>query len=146
MATYDTGPGSTRVNMGLKGQAPFSQYSTLIVTGTTYKAQKMGLPSPADFARLDALSADVIATIESRTPSMYVGTFTSDSEQLHYVYVKDAAGIEAALNALYAKVCVGCKTHIKIKQDPAWSAYRDFLYPNQATRDFYRAELRKLEN
>jgi hypothetical protein len=145
LAAYDTGPGSTRVNLGLKKQSPFNEYPNLVVTGTTYVTTRSdGLPDQADLARLNALSGKIIAAIQAASPSVYAGTFTHDREQLHYVYVKDIAGIETVLGDLYAKACTGCKIYTNIKKDPAWTAYRDFLYPNSAILDFNRDELKKI--
>jgi hypothetical protein len=143
LASYDGMPGSTRLDMSLKRLAPFEEYSSVVVTGTTYEAKKEGLPDPADLERLNQLSFKVMAAIQAVSPSIYAGTFTHNSEQLHYVYVKDAASIKTVLEALYKTACPGCKTYINVKKDPSWSAYRDFLYPNKATRDFHRDELRK---
>jgi hypothetical protein len=143
MASYDGTPGSTRLDMRLKEKAPFAQYASVVVTGTTYVAKKDGLPDPDDLDRLNRLSFKVVSAIQAVSPSIYAGTFTNNSEQLHYVYVKDTAGIDKALRALYAKACPGCKIYINIKKDPSWSGYKDFLYPNKMTRDFYRDELRK---
>jgi len=143
MASYDGTPGSTRVNMRLKEKAPFPEYQTLVVTGTTYAAKKEGLPDPADLGRLNQLSFKGVATIRSVSPAIHAGTFTHNGEQLHYVYVKDAAGIEKTLRGMYAKACPACKIYINIKKDPSWSGYTDFLYPNKPTRDFYRDELKK---
>ena len=143
MAGYENDtPGSTRVNLGLKERAPVAGYPHLIVTGTTYKSTGFkGLPDLADLDRLNALSEKVVATIAAKSPAIYAGTFSNQYEQLHYVYVRDTAGIEAALRTLYAHACAGCKVYINVKSDPQWLGYKEFLYPNQATRDFYRKEL-----
>jgi hypothetical protein len=145
LAAYDAGPGSTRVNLGLKKLVPFSDYPNLVVTGTTYATTRSdGLPDQANLDRLNVLSGKVIAAIQVASPSIYAGTFTHNREQLHYVYVKNITGIEKMLSDLYAKACTGCKIYTNIKRDPAWSAYRDFLYPNPATLDFHRDELKKI--
>jgi hypothetical protein len=31
-----------------------------------------------------------------------------------------------------------------VRPDPGWSAYKDFLFPNMATRNFYRKQLTPL--
>lgn len=145
LASYEDGPGSIRVNLALSSKAPLSEYRYLVVTGTTYKTKRSdGLPEAIDVERLNTLSQGVVAAIQAITPSVYVGTFTHNKEQLHYVYVADAALVQHALGKLYMEACPGCKTYLNIKQDPSWSAYREFLYPNRATLEFYRVELEKL--
>ena len=145
LASYEAGPGAVRVNLGLKQQAPVGDYPNLIITGTTYVTTRSdGFPDQTDFERLDALSSKVVAAIQTVSPSVYVGTFTHNREQLHYVYVKDVKGVKESLSALYAKVCTGCKIYTNIKTDPAWTAYKDFLYPNQAILKFHENELRKI--
>jgi len=145
LADYDGTPGSIRLDMAFHGKAPLAEYPHLIVTGTTYQSVgRHGLPEPADFQRLAALSQQVVAAVDAVTPSVYVGTFTYKHEQLNYVYVKSTANVPEALDAVYSTSCAGCKIYTNIKHDPAWSAYRDFLYPNQATRDFHREELNKI--
>lgn len=145
LASYEDGPGSIRVNLALSSQAPLSDYRHLVVTGTTYETKRSdGLPDARDIDRLNALSKRVVAVIQATTPSVYVGTFTHNKEQLHYVYVTDAELIQSVLGKLYLDACPGCKTYLNIKLDPSWSAYRDFLYPNRVTLEFYRTELEKL--
>ena len=146
LANYEKNtPGSTRVNLGLKGRAPVAGYAHVVVTGVSYKSVGFdGLPDVADLDRLNALSEKVIATIAAKSPSIYAGTFSNQYQQLHYVYVKDTTGIDAALRALYDKACAGCKIYINVKSDPEWFGYKEFLYPNQITREFYRAELTRL--
>lgn len=138
LASYAEGPGSIRVDLALKKQAPLTDYQFVVVTGTTYTSSgKQGLPEVEDLERLNNLNTKVIATIGSKSPFVYAGTFTQNFEQLHYVYVKNIVGVEDALNNLYREACPQCKTYTKIKQDSTWSAYLAFLYPNQATRDHY---------
>lgn len=145
LAAYESGPGSIRVNLGLKKSAPVPQYEQLVVTGVTYASKSIDrLPDAETIEKLNILSEKVISSISKLSPSIYVGTFTHNNEQLHYIYVKDSSKINNALKELYATACVGCKTYINIKQDPSWSAYNEFLYPNQETLKFYQADLKKL--
>jgi hypothetical protein len=143
LATYDAGPGSIRVNLALRKQAPLAGYPYLVVTGPKYAStQKGGLPEVADVNRLNDLQAKVVAAIAELSPHVYVGTFTHDFEQLHYVYVKSPSGISQALAMVYGEHCGGCKTYTNIKQDPSWIAYLDFLFPNQETRERYGLQLK----
>lgn len=146
LASYESGPGSTRVNLGLKKQVPVSEYPYLVVTGPRYKASGTeGFPGQAEIDRLNVLSTKIVDAIAAVSPSIYAGTFTHQSEQLHYVYVKKRDGIESALKIVYAKSCQGCKVYTNIKHDPTWSTYSNFLYPNPRTLEFYRQELRHIK-
>lgn len=145
LASYDQGPGSITVNLGLKKQLPLSTYPTLIITGVTYATQRRdGLPETSDLDHLNKLSSKLIETIENVTAAVHAGTFKYNRECLHYVYVKDSSKVEEALKAFYLKECPECKTYTNIKNDPDWTTYKDFLFPNQATLDFYHDELMKL--
>ena len=143
LASYDAGPGSIRVNLALRKLAPLADYSYLVVTGPTYaSSQRQGLPEVADLDRLNYLQEQAVAAIAEQSPYVYAGTFTHNFEQLHYVYVKSPSGISQALSELYRQRCPDCKTYTNIKQDPQWSAYSDFLFPNQATREHYGLQLK----
>jgi hypothetical protein len=145
LASYEAGPGSIRVNLGLRKQVPLSGYRHLVVTGTTYNTERPdGLPDTPDLERLNTLSEKIVAAIQTTAPSVYVGTFTHNREQLHYVYVSDPSQIESILSKLYLASCPGCKTYTNIKLDPSWSAYTEFLYPNRTALEFYREELHRL--
>lgn len=137
-------PGEIKINLALAKNAPFADYPLLVTTGTHYPTQLFGdgLPLETDVARLDAITAEVVATIAAKTESIYAGSFTSDGERRMYVYVKKPDGIEAALAAVYAKrACPKCKSSTYIRKDERWSAYTRFLYPNPQTREYYKKEL-----
>jgi Fe-S cluster biogenesis protein NfuA len=103
------------------------------VTGTRYTTRHAnGLPELADLHRLNVLTEKVVRAIEAVSPAIYAGTFTHNGEQLHYVYVKNPAGIEDALKVAYRDACSGCQTSTILKDDASWEAYLKFLYPNQA--------------
>jgi hypothetical protein len=139
LASYEAGrPGSIRVDLALRKVAPVEGYSHVIVTGVSYTTtQKDGLPDAKDLDRLNKISNAVVAAVAKKTPSMFAGTFTHNFEQLNYIYVRNADGLEKVVENVYAKLCAGCKTSTNIKSDPTWSAYRDFLFPNEATRTHY---------
>lgn len=143
LAAYEAGPGSIRLNLALRKQAPSANYPYLVVTGPTFvSTQRQGLPEASDIDRLNTIQARIISTISKQTPLIYAGTFTHNFEQLHYVYVKSPEGVSEALNELYREVCKECITYTNIKQDPSWSAYSDFLFPNQSTRDHYGLKIK----
>lgn len=140
-------PGEIKLNLALAKKAPIADFPLLVTTSTHYPTQLFGdgLPLETDIARLDALTAEVIATIAAKTESIYAGSFTSDGQRHMYVYVKKPDGIEAALAALYARrACPKCVSKTYIRKDEQWSAYTRFLYPNPQTRDYYKKELMQL--
>lgn len=130
------------MNLALRKIAPNAEYPLLVVTGTTYiSSRNDGLPDAEDFKRLSDLQGRIIEEIAKKTPCVYAGTFTHNSEQLHYVYVKSQMGIQSALADAYAKHCPGCKAYTNIKQDPSWLDYLEFLFPNQPTREHYGSKI-----
>jgi len=144
-ARYQAGTGATRIDLGLKSKAPNPAYPTLVITGSAYISRRIdGLPDQAESDRLDALRVKVLDTIQKTTPSIYAGTFTQDHDQKHYVYVKDGAKVEKALNQLYASACPKCGAHTVVRDDKAWEFYSGFLFPNETTREYYKADLKKL--
>lgn len=144
-ARYQDGTGTTRINLDLKGKAPNPAYATLVITGSAYTSKRVdGLPDQAENDRLDVLRGKVLDVIQKATPSIYAGTFTQNMDQKHYVYVKDGAKVEKALNQLYASACPKCKAHTVVRDDKAWAFYTGFLFPNETTRDYYKADLKKL--
>jgi hypothetical protein len=143
LASYDAGPGSILVDLSLSKRAPVSEYPFVVVTGTTYAStERQGLPEESDTNRLKELHERIVAAIAKQSPYIDAGTFTYNFEQLHYVYVKDPAGISQALADLYRTQCPDCKTYTNIKRDPTWAAYLEFLFPNQSTREHYGLQVK----
>ena len=142
LAAYDAGPGSIRLDMSLRKTAPVEGFPHLIVTGVTYTStQRKGLPEAEDLDRLNQISSAVVAAIAAKTPSIHAGTFTHDFEQLNYIYVSNVEGISDVVKNVYSQRCPGCKTYTNLKNDASWSAYREFLFPNEATLKHYGLQL-----
>ena len=142
LGAYDAGPGSIRLDMSLRKTAPVEGFSHLIVTGVTYTStQRKGLPEAGDLDRLNQISSAVVAAIAAKTPSIHAGTFTHDFEQLNYIYVSNVEGIAEVVKNVYSQRCPECKTYTNLKDDASWSAYREFLYPNEATLKHYGLQL-----
>ncbi|MCV6627501.1 MAG: DUF695 domain-containing protein, partial [Cellvibrionaceae bacterium] len=52
-ANYDSGPGSIRVNLRLRGLAPIDGYEDVVVTGVTYDTERLdGMPDKAKYDQL----------------------------------------------------------------------------------------------
>ena len=146
LADYDGVPGSTVVNLALKDRAPLPGYTTLVVTGVTYRAppERSGLPTGDDIDFLNQLSETRLKLIAQSTEAMLAGSFTHKNERLDYVYVKDASGLAERLRTFYSTAAPNRTPYVSVKQDAQWEAYFNFLYPNQQTLQHYRSELQAL--
>jgi hypothetical protein len=138
IADYDGKPGSIRVDMAAREVAPLVSLLTVVIFGTKYEQKPdSGLPTEAALTKLNAESDQLIAAVLGAQAGMYVGTFTHNGEQLHYVYTRSAEGTEAAFRNALAVHCGQCTAVYRTRHDPSWKAYLEFLYPNQATLQFY---------
>jgi hypothetical protein len=138
IADYDGKPGSIRLDMALREEAPLPNLPELLVFGVRYEVQpESGLPTEKALDGLNRGSDALISAVLTAQPGLYVGTFTHDGEQLHYVYVRSSAGAEDAFKRTLTTLCPTCVASFKTRSDPQWNAYLRFLYPNQATLDHY---------
>jgi hypothetical protein len=147
MADYDGIPGSTVVDMALKEKAPLASLPTALVTGVSYEsgAKNSGLPDAAELDLLNRLADERLAIIKAKAKHVvHVGTFTSDQKRYDYFYLAEPDGLEEALRQFYRSKCPNREPYVNIKEDPQWDRYLEFLYPNQQTIEFYRAELERL--
>ena len=65
-----------------------------------------------------------------------VATFTHQCERLDYIYLSDTNSIRKKLIDLYSSNFPGYKYYINIRTDKSWTAYTDFLYPNEETLEY----------
>jgi hypothetical protein len=148
LAGYDGLVGSIRINLALKAYAPVAGYPTLLITGVNYesnpKKPESKLPADKELDFLHGINAKRVELVTSQVAAIYIGGFIHNNTQEDYFYVADATGLESALDEFHRKNCPDrqhfCKTH----NDPEWKHYLEFLYPNDATMEHYRAELEKL--
>jgi hypothetical protein len=141
LSGQENGPSSTRVDLSFKKLAPVTEYPFVVVTGITYeKINPEGLPSPSQIDSLNALQEALVGFLESKLSIKYVGTFTYQNEQLHYIYVQNRQRAEQALNDFYSTSCQGCRPYINVKHDPEWAGYKDFLYPSKQVIEHYGLE------
>jgi hypothetical protein len=145
LAQYDDGPGSIRLDLGVRARAPVPGYGYVVITGPKYQTPRGDrLPEEKELDRVNGMGTLIISAVSGVTDAIYVGTFTHAGEQLHYIYVKDPSRVKDALARLYETRLHETAPYINVKADPGWSAYLEFLYPNKPTREFYRDELLKL--
>ena len=138
ISEQENGPSSTRVDLNFKKLAPIKDYSFVVITGIKYKSKNTkGLPSSSKLDYLNNLQEKLVNYIEKKMPTKYVGTFTYQNEQLHYLYLKEKGSVKKELIKFYSKHCEGCEPYINIKNDPNWLGYINFLYPSKEIMDFY---------
>ena len=134
MAKYGDKPGSVLVDMAFKNKAPDKNFPFLVVTGPRVQnCDKHGLPGKEEIDVLEDILDATSNFLTGITPKELVGTFTYNCERLNYYYVKDTQSIRMAIGRMYNRSFPDHSYVIRIKQDPEWSAYRTFLYPDAAT-------------
>jgi hypothetical protein len=144
VAEHDGKLGSTRVDMGQRDRAPEKNLPWVVIAGTSYKLLlESGLPTASELRQLNGFSDQVILALLEHGPAVYVGTFTQDGEQLHYVYAKDVTGLEEAFATALKRACSTCDVIFKTQRDPEWDVYLKFLYPSAAMLEFYRSGSRQ---
>jgi hypothetical protein len=148
LGSYGDLLGSTTINLGLKDHAPLSGYTTLLITGVSYESRsdkpELKMPERAELEFLNQVSEKRVALVTSRPNAVFVGAFLHDNQQLDYFYVADADGLEAALQQFHQAECPTRRHFFSTHSDAEWKEYLNFLYPNEATIEHYRAELEKL--
>ena len=138
LAGYGDLVGSTRVDMGLCSTAPQGKLPYLLIIGTSYMSSREDkLPDLSEKERLDQVSDHLIRSVLRLGPAIYAGTFTNDLEQVHFVYVSGLEGAKVAFDEEHARQCPNASQVFIEKHDPGWEQYLDFLYPSQATIEFY---------
>ena len=142
LAEYDEGPGSTRIDLSFKYTAPLPDYRYVIITGISYPSSKTDrFPSEHELDILAGIESKVIKALEKSNAAIHVGTFTHNKEQLYYFYAKDIKNTQKTLTTLYAVIAKDRKPYSNFREDTAWQAYLEFLYPNKETIAFYKDQL-----
>jgi hypothetical protein len=97
IADYEGKPGSIRVDMALREEAPLQSLPTVVIFGTKYEQKlETGFPTDDALEQLNSNSDALVSAVLAAQVGIYVGTFTHSGEQLHYVYTRTADGTEAA--------------------------------------------------
>ena len=141
LAQYESGPGSTTLNMDLIKLAPKKELPFIVITGvTTENCRDDGFPVGSEFDKLYKISDAVEAKLKEITKVELAGSFTYQCERLDYIYVADTNLIRTELTKLYNIDFSGYKYYINIKRDDTWEAYLQFLNPNEETQEFMANE------
>lgn len=137
IAMYETGAGSTTLNMDLINKAPKKDLPFIVITGVTFSnCSDDGFPNKSEFDSLYNISDNVQSTLSNLTKMELAGSFTHQCERLDYIYVKDTTNIRTKLTKLYNSSYSNYKFYINIKLDQNWDAYLKFLYPNEETMEY----------
>ena len=140
--------GSIRLNLGLKVHAPMLALPTLLVTGVGYETDprhpETRMPAKKELNFLNRVSDQRVKLVTAHVTALHAGAFLHNNEQVDFFYVADAAGLEPLLRDFHQKDCPGRRHIFHTHHDPDWKEYRNFLYPNEATIEHYRAELEEL--
>jgi len=132
MAEVAKKPASVLVNLALYDRSPDRRLPYLLITGPkSKKCMGNGLPEKDEIPKLEEILDAADAFITGITPKILAGTFTYNCERVNYYYVKDTLGLDLAITRLYKRSFDGYSYIFKIKTDPDWGVYRDFLYPTE---------------
>lgn len=138
LSGQENGPSSTRVDLEIQKVAPLADFPFVLITGIKFDGESSeGLPSQAQIDKLNRLQETLVKYVNSKVPAKYVGTFTYQSEQLHYIYVKDKIEAERIIAEFYSESCKGCSTYTNVRHDPQWLGYKGFLYPSDHIIKYY---------
>lgn len=147
LSDYEGSPGSTLVDMEPFDVAPIKSLPYVIIAGTRFETTlSSGLPDSKELKRLNSFANKLISSLLEGGPARYVGTFTYRGERVHYVYVQQLDGAREAFTKALSAECSTCEISYRTKHDPDWNTYLKFLYPNQATKDFYHFDATQLRS
>ena len=149
LGQYENGLiGSIRLNLGLRVHAPMRALPTLLITGVSYETDPgnpdTGFPGKKELNLLNRVSERRVDLVTSLSTALHAGAFLHNNEQVDYFYVAGECRLEAALREFHRKACPGRRHIFHTHRDLEWKEYLNFLYPNEATMEHYRAELEEL--
>jgi uncharacterized protein (TIGR01619 family) len=149
IASYEDGkPGSTTLRMDLINSSPVNNFDYVLVTGLTYKtSNENGFPEGETFNILHKVGDELIELIRKETEMISVGSFMYNKARLEYFYIKDPKNIVSKIEEFYKTKYSDYEFYLNVKEDKEWKYYRDFLYPNEETKNYMadQSVLRNLE-
>lgn len=135
MQRYGAKPGSVLVDVGLEPSVPLKLFPYLVITGPKAKTcDAQGLPPAAEIEALEKVLDATGGMLSGATAKKLAGTFTYNCERLNYYYVRDTTAVRRALNRMYENHFKDYTFSLKIKYDPQWEVYRNFLYPDSTAQ------------
>ena len=148
LCRVDGDAASIFLDMGIAGSAPVSGFDEAAYLRLWMNDPRPdGLSSQDEFDTLIAIEDALEQEIGRSDTTIYVGRNTSSGRRDFFFYTKDSEAFRAAISAAMAKFD-GYKAEIGIRPDESWSAYFDFLYPNEKQRQMManRQTVRALGN
>lgn len=131
----DDKPASIYVDVGLHGEVPLPALPDRAYLSVIMRQPRPdGLSSQEEFDALKALEDAIDEKLVSPR-TVYVGRNTSDGRRDFWFYLADAAAWDAQAAAFMAAF-PEYAYETGAEPDPEWSAYLEFLYPNEQGWDF----------
>lgn len=131
----DDQPASIYVDVGLHDQIPLAALPNRAYLSVVMRQPRPdGLSSHEEFDALKAIE-DAIGEDLVSTTTMYVGRNTSGGRRDYWFYVADLPSWKRQATGFMAKF-PHYAYDVDSEPDPEWSAYLEFLYPNEQGWDF----------
>ena len=133
LCRVDDQPASIFLDLALIDEAPVPAFVQLGYVHVFMRQPRPdGLSSSEEFETLAQID-DALAEATAPLAGRYVGRLTTDGTRTFYFYGADASAFEAAIAPAMRRF-PGYEFETGQRDDPAWSIYRDFLYPGPADR------------
>ncbi len=125
-AVWEGKPGTMMVNMDLHDLAPSPDLGHLVeISNLIYNCDEQGYPAPAEMQRVETQFEDIHNELTALTYTEYAGRFIYQCVIKDYLYMNDTTGVKNLLDER-----TGINSEYKIKRDPDWKIYMDFMYPD----------------
>lgn len=142
MLLVDDQPASIFVDLALVQVAPVTDQPMMAYVGATMRASRPdGLSSNEEYDALVAVETALEAQLTGEIGATYAGRCTTAGNRDSYFYVADPGAFTHAAESAMA----GFPEYLYAtghRDDPDWTAYRDFLYPG--ARDLQRIHNRRV--
>lgn len=133
LCRVDDKPASIFLNLALHEDAPIAAFGQLAYAHVFMQQPRPdGLSSNEEFETLSLID-DALEQALKPLAGCYAGRLTTDGCRTFYFYAADASAFEAAFTTVMGRFA-GYDFEVGRRDDPAWSIYRDFLYPGPLDR------------
>ncbi|MEQ1922148.1 MAG: DUF695 domain-containing protein, partial [Pyrinomonadaceae bacterium] len=126
----DSHVGSIMVDMGLRDLAPIAGLGQLLIIEIPMcNAREDGLPADGEFETLSDIEESFHLNLTSSIRCAFAGHLYCESTASLYFYVGSDIDLEELLRKSIQSFSDYTFNH-RLKPDPEWEAYFDFLYPS----------------
>ncbi|MBJ7409637.1 MAG: DUF695 domain-containing protein [Phenylobacterium sp.] len=130
----DGEPASIFLDMGIARSAPIAGFDRVVYLRVRMQNPRLnGLSSEEEYDTLIALEEALAASVEELGGTVYVGRNTSAGYRDLFFYTRDEAHFRSSASATMADFRQ-YDVEVGVRDDPHWSLYFDFLYPNPEQR------------